>query len=180
MQNRHEGGDVGGLHAMQDTMNALMKSMNRLKQTTTILNVWTILVIIILAGLIGVNVLAYALLPEPFLAILGGVYLAFLLVLFIANWLIKDTQKQIMISLIRAILGFILAIPLVILGFTLLVKILAVIFAVVFLIIFLLLLLPILELAKLQKQLKAEPEVKPKAKAKPKARAKPKAKAKSK
>jgi len=163
-------------------MNALMKAMNSLKKATTLLDGWTIVVIIILAGLIGANVLVFALLPEPLFAILGGVYLAFLLIFFIANRLVKDNQKQIMIGLIRALLGFILAIPLIILSFTLLVRVPATVFAVVFLIIFILLLMPISKLLKLQKLLKAKAEAKPepKPKAKPKAKPKPKAKSKSK
>jgi hypothetical protein len=159
---------------MQDTMNALMKAMNSLKKATTVLNAWTILVIIILAGLIGVNVFLPSMLNEPFLTILGGVYLAFLLILLIINKLVKDTQKQIMIGLVRAMLGLILALPLFFLCFTLLMKVLSILFAIVFLVILVLLAMPISKLLKFQKQLMPKPEAK--AEAKPKPEAKPKAK----
>ena len=139
---------------MEEATKRLLNSMGKLQKGFIILKYWTYIVIIALAILIGINVFIPTIfLPvlEPFLTIVAAVYLIFLIVLVVTDMLVKDNQKKIMIGVIRALLGFILPVPLVLLTFHFGLKLLGIILVVVGIIIFLLIFKPINDMIKAQR-----------------------------
>ena len=125
-----------------------------LSKWTKILNYWTIIVVILLIPLI---VLSFnPLYSDPLFAIAALVYLLILLFPLIIARFIKDTQIQILVTLVRGFIGFLPPIALIFLTFgplSLYWIIISAIFLLVGLIICALILLQVLALNRLTKQL---------------------------
>jgi hypothetical protein len=135
-------------------MEGFPKAMMKLSRAMLLLELWTIISIITLIGIIGLDFLLPPLLNEQLYTIIYTiVYVVILAVMMVGNRMVKDLQKSTTIVFIRAFIGFILPIPLILLAYTLLVKILFVVFTIVSLIILILTFIPINTLLKIQKQL---------------------------
>jgi len=93
---------------MEDVMKNLTKATQRLSTWTKILNYWTIISIIILIGFLAGHFLDPVLFPQLVTLIGSSICLVFIVIPFLGVFLIKDTQLQILLSLIRGFLGFIL------------------------------------------------------------------------
>jgi hypothetical protein len=127
-----------------------------LKKYTSVFNYLTVLVIIIYGVLLVGGALFPAIFQEPFLAIVAGLTLFFIIIAFVAVFFIKDTQMSIMLTLIRSIIGALLPLALVFatLGpFSLYLKILGIVLVLVGLILFYLLLRPLLTMNAVTKEL---------------------------
>ena len=98
---------------MSDPMSRITKATMDLKKFTTAFNYWTFLVIIIYFVLFIGGVLFPVIFLEPFLAIVTGVTLFFIIIAFLAVFFVKDTQKAIMLTLIRTIIGAVLPVAMV-------------------------------------------------------------------
>ena len=143
---------------MEDAMKNLTKATETLRTWTRILNFWTIVTIIILIGLIVGHFLDPLLFPQLVTLIGSSIYLVFVVIPFLGVFLIKDTQLQLLLSLIRGFLGFILplafmVVTLVYFPTSLIVLGLFLVLFVVGLIICLFILMQILALNKFTKQL---------------------------
>ncbi len=94
-------------------MTRLTQASMDLKKFTSAFNYWTFLVIVFF----GVFLFGAGLFPtvfqEPFLAIIAGLTLFFIIVAFLAVFFVKDTQKAIMLTLIRAVIGAVLPLALI-------------------------------------------------------------------
>jgi hypothetical protein len=84
-----------------------------LKKFTSAFNYWTFLVIVIYGVLVVGAGLFTAIFQEPFLAIVAGITLFFIIIAFLAVLFVKDTQKAIMLTLIRSLIGAILPLALI-------------------------------------------------------------------
>ena len=141
---------------MSDPMARLTKASMDLKKFTSIFNYWTVIAIIIYGVLLVGGALFPAIFQEPFLAIVAGITLFFIIIGFVAVFFIKDTQKAIMLSLIRSIIGALLPLALVFATFgpfSLYLKILGIVLVLVGLILFYLLLRPLLTMNAVTKEL---------------------------
>jgi len=143
---------------MEDIMKKLTKTTETLRTWTKILNYWTIIVIIILIGLIIGHFVNSILFPQLVTLVGSSIYLVFIVIPLLGMLRIKDTQLQILLSLIRGLLGFILPLAFMVLTFFYFPSNLIVLglFAVLFvfgLIICLFLFMQVLALNKLTKQL---------------------------
>jgi hypothetical protein len=143
---------------MEDVMKNLTKTTETLRTWTKILNYWTIVTIVILVGLVVGHFLDSLLFPQLVTLIGSSISLVFIVIPFLGVFLIKDTQLQILLSLIRGLLGFIL--PLALMALTLfyfptnlMVLALFVVLFVVGLIISVFLFIQVLALNKFTKQL---------------------------
>ena len=93
---------------MSDPMTRLTQATMDLKKYTNVFNYWTFLVIIIYGVLLVGGALFPAIFQEPFLAIVAGITLFFIIIAYVAVFFIKDTQMAIMLTLIRSIIGALL------------------------------------------------------------------------
>jgi len=98
---------------MSDPMTRLTKASMDLKKFTSAFNYWTFLVIIIYFVLLLSGAFFPTIFQEPFLTIVAGISLFFIIIAYAAIFFVKDTQKAIMLSLIRAVIGAILPLALV-------------------------------------------------------------------
>lgn len=127
-----------------------------LKKFTSVFNYWTFLAIVIYAVLLIGSFLLPFVFAEPFIAIIAGVTLFFLIIAFLAVLLVKDTQKAILLTIIRAIIGAVLPIALIALSIgplALYIKLLGVALLLVGLIILYLLLRPVVTMNAATKEL---------------------------
>ncbi len=141
---------------MSDPMARLTKATMDLKKYTSVFNYWTFLVIIIYGVLLIGGALFPAIFQEPFLAIVAGITLFFIIIAFVAVFFVKDTQMSIMLTLIRSIIGALLPLALVFATFgpfSLYLKILGIVLVLVGLILFYLLLRPLLTMNAVTKEL---------------------------
>lgn len=140
---------------MEDIMKQLTETTMNLSKWTKILNYWTIIVIIILPLTYLIHTFVFFA-YEPFFCILALIYFLFLLIPLVVVPFIKDTQKQILLTIIRAFIGFIFPLPIIFLSsgpLALYLMILGGILFLVSLIICIFILLQVLTLNKLTKQL---------------------------
>lgn len=98
---------------MSDPMTRLTQATMDLKKFTSAFNYWTFLVIVIYGVLVVGAALFPAIFQEPFLAIVAGITLFFIIIAFLAVFFVKDTQKAIMLTLIRSLIGAILPLALI-------------------------------------------------------------------
>jgi hypothetical protein len=141
---------------MSDPMARLTKATMDLKKYTSVFNYWAFLVIIIYGVLLVGGALFPAIFQEPFLAIVAGITLFFIIIAFVAVFFIKDTQMSIMLTLIRSIISALLPLALVFATFgpfSLYLKILGIVLVLVGLILFYLLLRPLLTMNAVTKEL---------------------------
>ncbi len=141
---------------MSDPMTRLTKVTMDLKKFTSAFNYWTFLVIVIYFVLLIGGAFFPAMFQEPFLTIVAGLTLFFIIIAYIAVFIVKDTQKSIMLTLIRSIIGAILPLALVFATFgpfSLYLKILGIVLFLVGLIFFYFLLRPLLTMNAITKEL---------------------------
>ena len=141
---------------MSDPMTRLTEATMDLKKFTSVFNYWTFLVIIIYGVLLVGGALFPAIFLEPFLAIVAGITLFFIIIAYIAVFFIKDTQMAIVLSLVRAIISALLPLVLVFATFgpfSLYLKILGIVLVIIGLILFYLLLRPLLTMNAITKEL---------------------------
>jgi carbon starvation protein CstA len=98
---------------MSDAMTRLTKASMDLKKFTNAFNYWTFLVIIIYLVLLFGGIFFPTPFQEPFLAIISGITLFFIIIAYLAVFFVKDTQKAIILTLIRAIISAVLPFALV-------------------------------------------------------------------
>lgn len=135
------------------------------KDIRVILDYWTIIMVLILTALtvcIFYGPLVY-LIPTipgevPFTGIVTAVILLFVFVLFVVYKLVKALKTQIMLVLIRSLLGWILPISLAILAFSLWTKVIAIVLVVISLVLFYYVYKLIAMLSKFAKQATQQPE----------------------
>jgi O-antigen/teichoic acid export membrane protein len=99
---------------MADPMTRLTNATMDLKKYTNVFNYWTFILIIIYIALLIANILFFTVLLELWLNIVAGVTLFFLIIAYLAVFFIKDTQKQIMLTLLRSMIGAALPIALIV------------------------------------------------------------------
>jgi hypothetical protein len=148
-------GEVGGF-LLSDPMTRITKATMDLKKFTSVFNYWTFLVIVIYIVLLLGSILFPTTFGEPFLAIVAGITLFFLIIAFLAVLFIKDTQKAILFTIIRALIGALLPIALIALSIgplNLYIKLLGVALVLVGLIILYFLLRPLLTMNSATKEL---------------------------
>ncbi len=141
---------------MSDPMTRLTQATMDLKKFTSAFNYWTFLVIVIYGVLLVGAGLFPAIFQEPFLAIVAGITLFFIIIAFLAVLFVKDTQKAIMLTLIRSLIGAILPLAIIFatLGpFSLYLKVLGIALLLVGLIFFYFLLRPLLTMNAITKEL---------------------------
>ena len=141
---------------MSDPMTRLTKATMDLKKFTSAFNYWTFLLIVIYFVLLIGGVFFPIMFLEPFLAIVAGLTLFFIIIAYIAVFFVKDTQKSIMLTLVRSIIGGILPLALVFATFgpfSLYLKILGIVLFLVGLIFFYFLLRPLLTMNAITKEL---------------------------
>ena len=141
---------------MSDLMTRLTQATMDLKKFTSAFNYWTFLVIVIYFVLLIGGAFFPAMFQEPFLALVAGLTLFFIIIGYVAVFFVKDTQKAIMLTLIRSIIGALLPLALVFASFgpiSLYLKILGIVLFVVGLIFFYFLLRPLLTMNAITKEL---------------------------
>ena len=141
---------------MSDPMTRLTQATMDLKKYTNVFNYWTFLVIILYGVLLVGGALFPAIFQEPFLAIVAGITLFFIIIAYDAVFFIKDTQMAIMLTLVRSIIGALLPLALVFATFgpfSLYLKVLGIVLILVGLILFYLLLRPLLTMNAVTKEL---------------------------
>lgn len=140
---------------MEDIMKKLTETTMNLSKWTKVLNYWTIIVIILLP----LTYIIYAFVLgafTPFLDTVILIYVLFITIPLLIVPFIKDTQKQILLTIIRSFIGFIFPLPIIFISsgpLALYLMILGVILFLVSLIICIFILLQVLTLNKLTKQL---------------------------
>ena len=141
---------------MSDPMTRLTQATMDLKKFTSAFNYWTFLVIVIYAVLMLSGAFFPTIFQEPFLTIVAGVTLFFIIIAYVAVFFVKDTQKAIMLTLIRSIIGAIIPLALIfatIGPLSLYLKILGIALFLVGLIFFYFLLRPLLTMNAITKEL---------------------------
>jgi hypothetical protein len=138
-------------------MAKLSAAMERLKVGLRVLKWWTVIVMVVLVGVVGVVLVVPWVLPEPNVVVLAGGYLVVTAVFFVIHWMTKDNQRQIMLGLIRGLLGVILPVVFMIPGlvYTIWVMLIGFLFFVVGLVVFYLVFAPIYAMLQGQRELKA-------------------------
>lgn len=140
---------------MADPMTRLTKATMDLKKFTNIFNYWTFLLLIVLFSILIASILFSLVFQEPWLSLATGLSLFFIIIAFVMVLFVKDTQKQIMLTVIRAILGALLPLTLLLtLGpLSLWLKILSIALFLIGLVIFYLIFKPINTMTKITKEL---------------------------
>jgi hypothetical protein len=147
--------EFGGLF-LSDAMTRITKATMDLKKFTSVFNYWTFLVIVIYLVLLAGSAFFPLVFGEPYLAIVSGITLFFIIIAFLAVFFVKDTQKAILLTIIRAIIGAVLPITLIVLSLgplNLYIKLLGVALVLVGLIILYFLLTPLLTMNAATKEL---------------------------
>ena len=140
---------------MDDPMTRLTNASMDLKKYTNIFNYWTFIVIVIYIALLIANVIYFTMLLELWLNIVAGVTLFFLIIAYLAVFFIKDTQKQILLTLLRSMLGtaFPIALIFTVSGpFALWLQILGVLLFLIGLLLLILILRPVLAMNQITKE----------------------------
>lgn len=140
---------------MADPMTRLTNASMDLKKYTNVFNYWTFILIVIYIALLIANVIYFTMLLEPWLNIVAGVTLFFLIIAYLAVFFIKDTQMQILLTLLRSILGtaFPLALIFTVSGpFALWFQILGVVLFLIGLLLLILIFRPVLAMNKITKE----------------------------
>ncbi len=147
--------EFGGF-LLSDPMTRITKATMDLKKFTSVFNYWTFLIIVIYAVLLFGSFLLPFVFVEPFVAIVATVTLFFIIIAFLAVLFVKDTQKAILLTIIRAFIGAVLPIALIVLSvgpLSVYIKLLGVALLLVGLIILYFLLRPLLTMNAATKEL---------------------------
>ncbi|MFX1576107.1 MAG: hypothetical protein ACFFCF_02935 [Promethearchaeota archaeon] len=143
---------------MSDPMTRLTQATMDLKKYTSVFNYWAFLVIVIYVVLLVGGIFFPGVFVDPFLAIIAGITLFFVVLAFVAVFFVKDTQKGIILTLLRAIIGALLPLALILLSYplgplVLYLRILGIILFLIGLILLYLLFRPILTMNAITKEL---------------------------
>lgn len=139
-------------------MTRLTQATMDLKKYTSVFNYWAFLVIVIYVVLLVGGIFFPGVFVDPFLAIIAGITLFFVVLAFVAVFFVKDTQKGIILTLLRAIIGALLPLALILLSYplgplVLYLRILGIILFLIGLILLYLLFRPILTMNAITKEL---------------------------
>ncbi len=141
---------------MSDPITRLTKATMDLKKFTSIFNYWSFIEIIIYLSILSANIVFFSVFQEAFLTIIAALTLFFIVLAFLAVFFVKDTQKQIMLTIIRAFIGGILPLAVIFGTFgplALWLKILGGVLTILGLLILYLLLRPVLKMNAITKEL---------------------------
>ncbi len=146
---------------MSDPIARLTKATIDLKKFTSAFNYWTFIVIVIYFILLIGGAFFPTTFQELYLTIVAGITLFFIIIGYFAVFFVKDTQKAILLTIIRAIISALLPLAIVFTTFgpfALYLKILGIVLFLVGLIFFYFLFRPLLTMNAIKKELMKPPK----------------------